>query len=155
MDLIPSLFSSLLRRSGRSAAAAATSATFATSNLVQLETARQTQLDVEGEVKQLDNLELEEDEEARQRPILRGNFDFEENDPTPTRRRAVRRPTYQEIPKKRAFMLVAFLSCLSFVIIIVNAVINFAKELTRNDQLMKQLTDAIVEKNNTACLPHE
>ena len=155
MDLIPSLFSSFFRRN-RSTIAATTAAFATSSSLVQFETANQAQAAQGGgarEATQRNNLEFEEDEEAgRRRPILHANADMDdENDLAPTRRRVVPGSAYQEFPKKRAFMLAAFLSCLSCVIIIVNVVISFAKELTRNDELMKRITDAMNVRNDSMC----
>ena len=53
----------------------------------------------------------------------------------------------QSMPRKRAFALVAFLSCLSFILMFFNSVSGFIKELLESDKLVR-LANIIVKKVN-------
>ena len=56
----------------------------------------------------------------------------------------------RQLPKKRAYALAAFLSCLSCIVLIVNAVVNFAGELVRNEEVMRRLSESVYNSNVTS-----
>ena len=57
-------------------------------------------------------------------------------------------------PKKRAFALAAFLTCMSGIVVIIELIVSFASEITKNDRLLDRISSYYDNKNNT-CVCNE